>query len=179
MSPASARPTWICTGGAGAPLILRDSNPGHLFASPGGVTRNILENLSRMGAKQCFFPPSARTFRTEILASAESAGIDVSMCAAARVDQLRVSALLDRTGDVVAMSDMRIFAKYHSRVALGERGAAPASQAVVAIPACRRKHWMITSGALGDTALFVDPVSTAYARRLAPTPGAFSASSPM
>ena len=32
-----------------AALILHDSNPGFLHTSPGGVTRNILENLSRMG----------------------------------------------------------------------------------------------------------------------------------
>ena len=29
--------------------ILHDSNPGKLFASAGGVTRNILENLARLG----------------------------------------------------------------------------------------------------------------------------------
>ena len=30
-------------------FILHDSNPGRLVLSPGGVTRNILDNLSRLG----------------------------------------------------------------------------------------------------------------------------------
>ena len=38
-----------------AALILHDSNPGFLHTSPGGVTRNILENLSRMGEKTALF----------------------------------------------------------------------------------------------------------------------------
>ena len=33
-----------------APIVMRDSNPGSMHLSPGGVNRNILENLSRMGA---------------------------------------------------------------------------------------------------------------------------------
>ena len=30
-------------------VVMRDSNPGHLHTSVGGVTRNVLENLSRLG----------------------------------------------------------------------------------------------------------------------------------
>ena len=32
-----------------APIVMRDSNPGAMHLSPGGVNRNILENLCRMG----------------------------------------------------------------------------------------------------------------------------------
>lgn len=32
-----------------APLIMRDSNPGRLHLSMGGVMRNILDNLTRLG----------------------------------------------------------------------------------------------------------------------------------
>ena len=31
------------------PIVMRDSNPGHLRTSAGGVTRNVLENLARLG----------------------------------------------------------------------------------------------------------------------------------
>ena len=34
-----------------APLIMRDSNPGRLHVSVGGVTRNILDNLTRLGER--------------------------------------------------------------------------------------------------------------------------------
>ena len=33
-----------------APINLRDSNPGHMNVSAGGVTRNVCDNLSRLGA---------------------------------------------------------------------------------------------------------------------------------
>ena len=35
-----------------APLIMRDSNPGRLHVSVGGVTRNILDNLTRLGERR-------------------------------------------------------------------------------------------------------------------------------
>jgi pseudouridine kinase len=31
------------------PIVMRDSNPGYMATSVGGVTRNILENLARQG----------------------------------------------------------------------------------------------------------------------------------
>ena len=37
-------------GASCAPLHLRDSNPGHISLSAGGVTRNVCENLARLGA---------------------------------------------------------------------------------------------------------------------------------
>ena len=33
------------------PIVMRDSNPGHLRTSAGGVTRNVLENLARLGVR--------------------------------------------------------------------------------------------------------------------------------
>ena len=37
-------------GASCAPIHLRDSNPGHISLSAGGVTRNVCENLARLGA---------------------------------------------------------------------------------------------------------------------------------
>ena len=34
-----------------SPIIMRDSNPGRLHLSMGGVTRNILDNLARLGQR--------------------------------------------------------------------------------------------------------------------------------
>lgn len=31
------------------PIVMHDSNPGHMNTSAGGVTRNVCENLSRLG----------------------------------------------------------------------------------------------------------------------------------
>ena len=59
-----------------AALILRDSNPGFLHTSPGGVTRNILENLSRMGEKTALFSAVGNDlYGREILASGEAVGM--------------------------------------------------------------------------------------------------------
>ena len=62
-----------------AALILHDSNPGFLHTSPGGVTRNILENLSRMGEKTALFSAIGNDlYGREILASGEAVGMDMS-----------------------------------------------------------------------------------------------------
>ena len=62
-----------------AALILHDSNPGFLHTSPGGVTRNILENLSRMGERTALFSAIGNDlYGREILASGEAVGMDMS-----------------------------------------------------------------------------------------------------
>jgi len=54
--PAPARPVWVIGGAnldfagrSAAALKAGDSNPGRVHASPGGVARNVAENLARLG----------------------------------------------------------------------------------------------------------------------------------
>ena len=48
-------------GASCAPIHLRDSNPGHISLSAGGVTRNVCENLARY--LRYIYPPFLRRRR--------------------------------------------------------------------------------------------------------------------
>ena len=61
------------------PIVMRDSNPGHLRTSAGGVTRNVLENLARLGVRtKLISAVGADLYGEMVLRSSASAGIDIS-----------------------------------------------------------------------------------------------------
>lgn len=94
-----------------APIHLRDSNPGHISLSAGGVTRNVCENLARLGADvKLLSCVGDDTFGAFIRRSCEDAGIDASHLYAARgASSSMYLSILDADGDMlVGMSDMRI-----------------------------------------------------------------------
>ena len=113
------KPSIACFGGANmdlhiqstVPVILRDSNPGHIHTSPGGVMRNIAENCARLGADVTLLSAVGNdAFCDRIRKASEEAGI--------RMDAVMVRedcptscymAFMDETGDMlVAANDMRI-----------------------------------------------------------------------
>ena len=154
-----------------AALILHDSNPGFLHTSPGGVTRNILENLSRMGERTALFSAIGNDlYGREILASGEAVGMDMShMLRCPDCVSSSYMALIDPEGDMfIGMSDMRITPDWLER----NRDELRKADAVVCDPCLTPEalEW-ITSDALAGVPVFSDPVSTTYARRLAPFAG--------
>ena len=153
-----------------AALILHDSNPGFLHTSPGGVTRNILENLSRMGEKTALFSAVGNDFYgREIIASGEAVGMDMSHllhcedCASSSY-----MALIAPDGDMfIGMSDMRILEHITPAWLEEKREDLLRADAVVCDPCLPPEtlEW-ITSDRLQGVPVFADPVSTTYARRL-------------
>ena len=94
-----------------APIHLRDSNPGHISLSAGGVTRNVCENLARLGADvKLLSCVGDDTFGAFIRRSCEDAGIDASHLYEAKgANSSMYLSILDADGDMlVGMSDMRI-----------------------------------------------------------------------
>src|SRR5574344_1618982 len=93
------------------PVVLRDSNPGVLSSSAGGVTRNILENLSRMGVKTELMSAIGHdAFGERIIESCKSAGIGTEHVLRIK-DHFSSTyiSVLDDSGDMlIGMSDMRI-----------------------------------------------------------------------
>ena len=91
-------------------FVLRDSNPGHVRESPGGVGRNIAENLARLGAEvrlvTSFGTDSAGD---DLAADCERAGIDTTYSIRAEgIPGSRYLAVLDDSGDLAAaVNDMR------------------------------------------------------------------------
>lgn len=160
-----------------APILLRDSNPGHLRTSAGGVTRNILENLARMGgACKLFSAVGGDIFGEYILAESARAGMDVShVLRCPGQPSSGYLALIDASGDMfAAMSDMRVLENVTPEFLEQNRKYLEKAAAVVCDPCLTPAalEWL-TAGRLGATPLFADPVSTAYARRLRPYAGRF------
>lgn len=93
------------------PLISADSNPGHVYTAPGGVGRNIAENLSRLGlATKMLTALGADAFGNAIVHQAEQTGLDLSACL--RLPHFSTSVYVcinQNDGDIaVAVSDMGI-----------------------------------------------------------------------
>ena len=64
-----------------AAIVMRDSNPGHLRTSAGGVTRNIMENLARLGVDARMVSAQGDDLFGEYVRSeSEKAGLDMSEC---------------------------------------------------------------------------------------------------
>lgn len=160
-----------------AAVVMRDSNPCLMHNSPGGVTRNILENLARQGvACSLISAVGADAFGEQILQCCRAAGIDVVNVHISR--ELPSSCyfdLTDQTGDMLlGASDLRVLEalppEHISRRAALLRGAA----AIVCDTNLSPSQLEALLDAAGAGAkLFADPVSTAKARRLKPYVGRF------
>lgn len=96
------------------PLIQRDSNPGRVTLSAGGVGRNIAVNLARLGVEVKFITALGEdAYAAQLADGCRKAGLDLS-------DSLTVSGeatstylyLTDETGNMqLAVNDMEIYQK--------------------------------------------------------------------
>ena len=92
-------------------IIMRDSNPGYMATSVGGVTRNILENLARQGVPVALLSAVGDDLYGEkIVRDSKLAGIDMShLLQKHGAVSSSYIAILDEKGDMLlGMSDMRI-----------------------------------------------------------------------
>lgn len=165
-----------------APLILRDSNPGSVYTSAGGVTRNILENLCRMEVPVRLFTAVGDDANgSVILEESRRAGMDVSQALVVPGERSSCYlALMDSGGDMyAALSDMSILEHVTPSWLETKKDVLLRASAVVCDPCLPPEtlEW-ITGGALAGIPLFADPVSTAYARRLRPLAGRFTCLKP-
>lgn len=119
LSRLTGRERIVVVGGAnvdiiGRPeveLLLRDSNPSTITTSPGGVGRNIAENLVRLGVQVSLATAFGSDCMGETLArQCREMGIDLGPSLFAEdVPGSRYVAILDREGDMtVAVNDMRV-----------------------------------------------------------------------
>lgn len=97
-----------------APLVARDSNPGKVRVSEGGVARNIAFNLSLLGERVKFITAfGGDIYAARLAESCRKAGIDISD--SLFVDEGATSVYLfitNENGDMeLAVSDMEIYEK--------------------------------------------------------------------
>ena len=150
-----------------APINLRDSNPGRMHTSVGGVTRNILENYVRLGGRAVLLTVVGDdVFGQKILQESENAGIDVSHVKMVKdsVSSTYMS-ILNNDGEMaVALSDMRImenlsvdYLRDNDRIIRGAR-------LIVTDPSIPEAVMDYLLDHYGrEIPVFVDPVSVAYA----------------
>ena len=156
--------------------VPRDSNPGHVRVSAGGVGRNIAENLARLGAQvrlvTAFGDDESGRWLTRHCADL---GIDVShSVTAAGVPGSRYLAVLDEGADLAAaVSDMRALA------ALTAGALDPAAfdgvDAVVLDTNLPADTIAEAARCAGEAPIVLDPVSVAKAHAALPVLGCLTA----
>ncbi|MBP6493358.1 MAG: hypothetical protein KA287_03885, partial [Rhodoferax sp.] len=92
-------------------LVAGDSNPGHIRCAPGGVARNVAENLARLGNDtRLITAVGDDLYGRSLLESTQKAGVDVQGCwVLAGESTSTYLSLHGPDGDMaVAVNDMRI-----------------------------------------------------------------------
>lgn len=155
-----------------AAIAPRDSNPGEIEISAGGVTRNICDNLARLGADVKLVSAIGDDLFGELICrESAAAGIDLSHVyrAEGRKSSMYL-AILDESGDMhVALSDMHVLQTMPLEYLEREK-ALIANAAVVTTDPCMQpeRFERALSYCRPGQIVCVDPVSTAYARTLIP-----------
>ncbi len=169
--------TIVCAGGANmdiqgfsaAPINMRDSNPGRIQLCPGGVGRNIAENLARLGAPVHLISAVGDDhFGQFILKTCRDAGIDVSdieIIPGARSSSYLV--LTDSDGDMLAaVSDMHIIKSLGADFIFRHADILNRADAIVLDPNLSPEALEALISGWSGKPVFADPISTAYARNL-------------
>ncbi|MBQ6654279.1 MAG: carbohydrate kinase family protein [Erysipelotrichaceae bacterium] len=163
------------TGKSKKQLIMKDSNPGFMHVSIGGVTRNVLENIARLKHPCKLISALGNDLYGKMIEDySASAGIDMSGCL--HVDNVSSStylAILNDDGDMhLALSDMHIIDNLTVDV-LRERMELLRNAEVITFDPCLREDVIefICRECSGYARIFCDPVSSAYAARLKPYVG--------
>ncbi|MCI8653587.1 MAG: winged helix-turn-helix transcriptional regulator [Angelakisella sp.] len=153
-----------------APLVKEDSNPGFIGMSVGGVTHNICENAARMGAPVRLITVTGDdVYGEKIRWECQAAGIDTSGFMVVEGDSSSIYLSLHHdTGEMaIAMSDMRVLQKLSVEFLKGKSGILRGAGAIVADCGLPEEILQYLAAAYGpETPIFVDPVSTTYARKL-------------
>lgn len=163
-----------------APIIMRDSNPGKLHTSMGGVVRNVLENCAHLGlTTQLASAVGDDDYGHMMRHSCETLGIGTK-CLFTRPGQNSSCyiSIMDGSGDMlVAMSDMRIMKTLDggfvddcldmlngADLVACDGNLSP--EAIARLTECCKKP------------LYLDPVSTTWAQNLKPWLGKFDTIKP-
>lgn len=159
-----------------AAIVMRDSNPGHLRTSAGGVTRNVMENLARLGVGAKMVSALGDDLFGELVRhDSMSAGLDMSECLTLPgVSSSSYVSILDERADMlVAMSDMSVLEHITPEVVDSKLDLIRGAAAVVCDPCLPQITLERILDDAGDVPVFLDPVSTAYAHRVVPLAGRF------
>ncbi|WP_374368187.1 carbohydrate kinase family protein [Dongia sp.] len=152
--------------------IAGTSNPGWTEMSPGGVGRNIAENLARLGARVSLLTLIGEdTNGDRLRRSARAAGIDTTLMMRRRGSTGTYSATLDAEGEMlIAVSDMRLIdgmkpgdiTRHKDVLAQSDLLVGDANLPAVCLNA------LLRLAARAEVPLVLEPVSVPKAKRLRP-----------
>ncbi len=163
-----------------APIIMRDSNPGKMHLSLGGVMRNIMDNLSRLGQRcELISAVGDDAYGQMLRTGCQQLGIGTKglLTRSGHSSSTYIS-IMDSAGDMlVAMSDMRILTEMDEEFVAGQLDLLNGADLVVcdgnlSAPALEYLTAHCTAP------LCVDPVSTTWARKIVPLLGRFDTIKP-
>jgi len=171
-------PRVIAIGGANADIkgrsrgtfVARTSNPGEVIVSPGGVARNIAENLARLGLAVSLLTVVGDDANGQLVReSCAAAGIDPAMIATGRAPTGVYLAILDDRGELTAaINDMRA-ADLLTPDRLEDR-AGSLGQADMLVADCNLPvaslAWLCRFSHERAIPLVIDPISVPKARKL-------------
>ncbi len=156
-------------------IILRDSNPGNMNSSAGGVTRNVSENLARLSAPvKLITALGDDIYAEQIRSECTAAGIDFShSMVVEKHSSSTYLSILDEKGDMfVAMSDMSVLQQMSMEFLRTKSGIISGSKFITCDAGLPEE---VLEGILdvygGQTPVFIDPVSCTYAEKLKPLIG--------
>ena len=160
----------IC-GAPGDKLRLNDSNPGSVTVSPGGVGRNIAENLSRLGV-QCrlITAVGADQHGDMLLQQGRAAGIDMGYILTVETEQTSTYvSILDERGDMlVGINDMSIIDHLTPERLLDHEAMLKQANMIIADTNLPAESLAYLAESCAAQSLLVDTVSVAKALKLLP-----------
>ncbi len=156
------------------PLIMRDSNPGYMNVSVGGVTRNVLENIARIGYPvKIISAIGSDAYGKFIYDYSTKSGIDFSQVLT--VEQCPSSsylAILNSNGDMhLALSDMHIIQYLTVDYLKSKSEVIEKADVIVFDPCLSQSEELIPyicENYGHKLPLFCDPVSCGYALKIKP-----------
>jgi len=154
-----------------AALRPHDSNPGSVQSSPGGVARNIAENLARLGVDCRLVAPVGNDHHGQLLMQqGRAAGIDMrNMLQFDSANTSTYLSVLDDQGDMsVAISDMAILDRLGAEQLRAREKMLRQATMIVADTNLTDDALAYLTRTFTDHTLFVDTVSTAKAIRIKP-----------
>lgn len=162
-----------CKARCHGPLRLRTSNPGEHEWTPGGVARNIAENLALLGASvELVAPVGADELGRDLIARTGAAGVGVDHVVRSHEATGIYVAVLDDDGDLlVGISDMTATDTLAVHALTGARDTIGSAEILVVDgnvpePVCA---WLLQYAAAAQVPVVIDPVSVTKASHLSRT----------
>jgi pseudouridine kinase len=157
-------------------LIQKDSNPGFIRVSPGGVSRNISENMARLGLHVSLITALCEdSFAQVIKESCAKASIDISdsFILAGGVTTAYLAILGDDGDMALALSDTEALDQFPVEHIIKKEHVLKSSRVIVVDAALPDDVMDYILANFKNQAIFVDPVSVGKARSIKSKIGSF------